>query len=359
MRISLCMIVRDEAAVLERCLNSIADAVDEIVIVDTGSMDRTKEIAAKFTDRIYDFLWCDDFSAARNFSFSKGTGEYLMWLDADDVLPEEEKKKLLRLKESLSKTRHDTIMMIYDTAFDINDKPTFSYYRERLLRNCPQAKWMGRVHEVIVPFGEIHHADIHIRHRKEKQMYSNRNLRIYEQMLAEGEKLDPREQFYYARELYYHRQYASAAERFLHFLEEPQGWTENKLEACRFCSYCFLALGEEKKALDILLRGLTITPPTGELCCEIGNVFFQKKEWKQAIFWYENALRAEKQMKNGAFVQAECYGYLPCIQLCVCYDRLGNLEMAKLYNDMAGMYQPMDTAVERNKAYFAEKGLPV
>ena len=78
--ISLCMIVKDEEAVLGRCLDSIKSAADEIVIVDTGSTDRTKEIAADYTDRIYDFKWEDDFSAARNFALSKGYKDYLMWL---------------------------------------------------------------------------------------------------------------------------------------------------------------------------------------------------------------------------------------------------------------------------------------
>ena len=96
-KISLCMIVRDEEHVLERCLESIADVVDEIVIVDTGSVDKTKEIAAKFTDRIYDFPWVDDFAAARNFAFSKGMGEYLMWMDADDIFPVSEKRKIFDL----------------------------------------------------------------------------------------------------------------------------------------------------------------------------------------------------------------------------------------------------------------------
>lgn len=63
-----------------------ARRVDEIVIVDTGSSDATKEIAARYTDRIYDFEWIDDFSAARNYAFEQATGDYLLWLDADDVL---------------------------------------------------------------------------------------------------------------------------------------------------------------------------------------------------------------------------------------------------------------------------------
>ena len=112
--ISLCMIVKNEEAVLERCLESIKDMVDEIVIVDTGSTDKTKEIAARFTDKIYDFPWCDDFSAARNFAFSKGTGEYLLWMDADEVFPFVEKRKFFNLKEELKKEPKDFVMMLYD-----------------------------------------------------------------------------------------------------------------------------------------------------------------------------------------------------------------------------------------------------
>ena len=97
--VSLCMIVKNEEDVLERCLESAADLVDEIIIVDTGSTDRTKEIAARFTDQIYDFPWCDDFAAARNESFSHASMDYCMWLDADDVLLEEDQTFFLALKE--------------------------------------------------------------------------------------------------------------------------------------------------------------------------------------------------------------------------------------------------------------------
>ena len=112
MRISLCMIVRQEAKALERCLEGIADAVEEIVIVDTGSTDRTKEIARQFTDKIYDFPWVDDFAAARNFAFSKGTGEYLLWMDAEDILPSGEKEKLLALKADLRENPCDMVILI-------------------------------------------------------------------------------------------------------------------------------------------------------------------------------------------------------------------------------------------------------
>lgn len=353
--VSLCMIVRDEEDVIKRCLQSAAGAVDEIVIVDTGSKDRTKQLAAEFTDKIYDFPWRDDFSAARNFAFSKGTGDYLMWLDADDVLPASEAEKLLAFKAELDSSPCDVAMMPYDTAFDENDAPVFSYYRERLLRNVPQARWEGRVHEVVPPFGVVRHADIHIRHRKAKQGFSDRNLRIYESMLAEGTALGPREEFYYARELYSHGRYEESAAMFRQFLNDPEGWLENKLEACRQLADCLSALGKEEEALESLLKGLALAVPGGELCCALGWHFFAREDWKQAAFWYENALRAEKRTESGAFVQEECYGYLPCIQLCVCYDRLGDRDKAETYNKMAGVFKPNDDAVEKNKRYFEKK----
>ncbi len=356
--VSLCMIVRDEEDVLRRCLASAAEAVDEIIIVDTGSADRTKEIAAEFTGKIYDFVWRDDFAAARNFAFSKGSGDYLMWLDADDVLPAPDAEKLLAFKAELDSCPCDVIMMPYDTAFDENGVPVFSYYRERLLRNVPPARWEGRVHEVVPPFGVIRHMEIPIQHRKTKQGFSDRNLRIYETMLAEGAVLGPREEFYYARELYSHKRYAESAAMFRQFLKNPKGWLENKLEACRQLADCLSALGKEAEALKSLLNGLSYAVPGGELCCALGWHFFVREDWKQAAFWYENALRAEKRTESGAFMQEECYGYLPCIQLCVCYDRLGEREKAEMYNDMAGLFKPNDEAVEKNKLYFQKNGRP-
>lgn len=352
--ISLCMIVRDEESVLGRCLNSVAEAVDEIIITDTGSTDRTKQIAARFTDKIYDFPWHDDFAAARNFAFSKGSGDYLMWMDADDILPEKEAQKLMELKTALDTQPYDTIMAPYDTAFDANGFPTFSYYRERILRNTPQARWEGRVHEVIQPSGTILHADIHIQHQKTSHGISDRNLRIYEAMLAEGIVFSPREEFYYARELRVHGQYEKSASVFRKFLKNPEGWLENKLDACRQLAGCLFALGRDDEALECLLKGLALAVPGGELCCDLGWYFFEREQWKQAAFWYENALHAEKRRESGAFVEEECYGYLPCIQLCVCYDRLGDREKAKMYNEIAGLFRPNDENVEKNRRWFSE-----
>ena len=93
--ISLCMIVKNEEDVLERCLSSVSDLVDEIIVVDTGSTDSSREIAARFTEKVFDFPWRDDFAAARNESFSHASMDYCMWLDADDVLLESDRAAFL------------------------------------------------------------------------------------------------------------------------------------------------------------------------------------------------------------------------------------------------------------------------
>ena len=110
--ISLCMIVKNEEKILERCLASIHDLVDEIIIVDTGSKDNTKESAYKFNAKVFDFEWCDDFSAARNFSFSKAEKDYILWLDADDVLLEEDRDKFRNLKKTIDNSIDSVSMSI-------------------------------------------------------------------------------------------------------------------------------------------------------------------------------------------------------------------------------------------------------
>ncbi len=147
--LSLCMIVKNEESVIGRCLDSIKDVVDEIIIVDTGSTDKTKEIVRKYTDKLYDFKWIEDFAAARNYSFSKATKEYVMWLDADDVITQKDKVGLLKIKKSLSSTI-DMVFMKYNVAFDEDGKPTYSYFRERIFKRKNNYKWVGEIPEGVI-----------------------------------------------------------------------------------------------------------------------------------------------------------------------------------------------------------------
>lgn len=349
--VSLCMIVKNEEMHLARCLESVAELVEEIIIVDTGSTDRTVELASQYTSKVYSHPWKDDFSDARNYSFSKASMDYCMWMDADDILEESDKDKFLQLKRSLSPDI-DIVMMRYHTSFDEAGKPSFSYFRERWIRNCAEYRWVGEVHEVIPPKGEMIYSDIAICHKKIGPGDPDRNLKIYQKMLADGKILEPRQQYYYGRELFYHKRFEEAIAVLEGFLLSGEGWVENKIEACSICANCYNQMGQEQSALLSLLRSMSFDLPRAELCCEIGKYFLEHGMYQNAIYWYETALNLPKNEYSGGFMLPDCYDYIPLMQLCVCYDRLGDSEKAKDYNDRAGACKPYSQAYLYNKRYF-------
>ncbi|MCR4647322.1 MAG: glycosyltransferase family 2 protein [Oscillospiraceae bacterium] len=346
--VSLCMIVRDEEAVLGRCLESAADAVDEIIIVDTGSTDRTKEIAAAFTDRIYDMPWEDDFAKARNHAFSKAEMDYQMWLDADDVL--EDAAALRRLTEDLTA---DVVMLPYLVTFDAQGNPTMQYYRERLLKRSRHFQWVGAVHETIAPSGTVLYGAPAVLHYKEHVNDPDRNLRIFEKQLAAGKALTPRELYYYGRELYYHARHAEAAAVFRCFLTEGKGWREDNIGACLLLSACHAALDDRENALTALFRSFLYDRPRAEVCCEIGRLYMAEERYAEAVFWYEAAAAAPPEREG--FSRPDCHDYVPYMQLCVCHDRMGNLRTAWAYNEKAGRIKPKDANFLANQQYFRER----
>ena len=356
--ISLCMIVRDEEKTIGRCLDCVKDIVDEIIIVDTGSKDKTKEIVSKYTDKIYDFEWIKDFSAARNFAFSKGTSEYLMWLDADDIITPENQKKLVELKKSLN-PGIDMVMCLYATAFDANGNITFSFNRERIMKNCDKAVWGGAVHEAISPFGNVIHSDFTVYHKKLHVNDPGRNLDIYENKIKTGAEFSPRERYYYARELSDHKRYQDSIDNLKLFLEDGNGWIEDNINACLVMGNCFNALDQADKALQSFLYSFTYDCPRPELCCAIARHFFDKDSFKQAAYWYEaalaNSVLIHKKPIRG-FITEDCHGFLPALQLCVCYDKMKDHKKAYEYNEMAGTFKPENQSYLYNKDYFKKLG---
>ncbi|MEW9096447.1 MAG: glycosyltransferase [Clostridiaceae bacterium] len=349
--ISLCMIVKDEQDVIARCLDSIKDIVDEIIIVDTGSTDNTKEIIKIYTDKVFDFKWIDDFSAARNYAFSKATKDFILWLDADDVILEEDREKFKELKQNLN-NKVDAVMMKYNAAFDENGNVTLSYFRERLSNRTSNYQWMEPVHEYLKVSGKIINSDICITHKKECESAKGRNLSIYQKAICQGVSLTPRALYYYARELYYNEKYDDAIRYFKRFLDIEEGWVEDNINACYILSICYNELNDKKNMFKVLLKSFEYDTPRAEICCQLGYYYFDNKDYNRAIFWYKLALELEKPVDSWGFISHDHWGYIPCMQLCVCYDKLGNIEEAIKYNNKAEEYKPNDSAVAYNKEYF-------
>ena len=350
--ISVCMIVKNEEKTLTRCLKGASKVADELIVVDTGSDDSTKSIAYSFTDNVFDFEWCDDFALARNYSFSKAKCDYIMWLDADDVLTDKAVSDINSLKALLSEEKPDVVMMKYNTGFDSDGNVTFSYYRERILKRHADFIWQGAVHEAITPEGKIIYSDIGINHNSIKKTYTDRNLTIYEKLISSGKKLSPREQYYYARELWFNSRFTEAISVFDEFIQRDDAWKENKIDACNDCSKCYLQLNDTERALKQLFSSFVYDNPRAEICCSIGDIFLNGENYSQAAYWYETALKCTKNEKSGAFIRPECYDFIPYIQLCVCYDRLGEHSIAEKYNEMAGKIKTNSKAVLHNNEYF-------
>ena len=198
-RVSLTMIVKNEEANLPACLDAVAGLFHEIIVVDTGSTDRTKEAAARCGAKVFDFPWCDDFAAARNAGLDHATGNWIFWLDADDRIDGENRRKLKALFAGL-KAENVVYMMKCLSKESIGDDSVVAVDHARLFRNYPEIRWQYRVHEQIVPSvrrlgGSARSTDIFTCHTgyQDKASYRrklDRNLRLLELAIADHPK-DP------------------------------------------------------------------------------------------------------------------------------------------------------------------------
>ncbi|NYF23830.1 glycosyltransferase family 2 protein [Sporosarcina sp. JAI121] len=349
--ISLCMIVKNEEEVIGRCLDSVSGLVDEINIVDTGSSDRTKEIVGKYTDRIFDFEWIDDFSAARNFSYQQATMDYVLWLDADDVFTEVDQEKLKTLKQSLQPAI-DAVSMNYHLSFDHEGNVTSLLRRYRLVKKSNGFKWIGAVHEFLSVSGNLYDSDVAVTHSPLSHD-AERNITIYKKLLESGQTLSPRDTFYYANELVDHCEYEEAILYYEEFLDSELGWIEDNIRACFTLADCYHNLNDKNKELSSTLRSLAYDVPRPEACCRLGYYFMEQFKNDEAIHWYSQALHY-KNHQQVSFQNTTFSTWLPHLQLCVLYDRLKQYDKAYHHNELAREYKPNDDNILKNKKYLDE-----
>lgn len=198
MRLSACMIVRDVGSILPQALASLKPWVDELIVVDTGSVDDTVEIARRFGARVFHFPWRDDFSAARNESLSHAHGEWIFWMDSDDVLDEVNGRKLRALADGPHESEvFGYAMQVHCPSADDNgDMGVTIVDHVKLFRNLPGLRFEGRIHEqVLMPIrrlgGDVRFTDIFVVHansdhsKEGRARKIERDLRILNADLAE------------------------------------------------------------------------------------------------------------------------------------------------------------------------------
>ena len=305
MKISLCMIVKDEEDNLAKCLNSALGAVDEIIVIDTGSHDNTCEIARDFGAQVENYAWDSNYSAARNCSLEMATGDWILFLDADEELAPESAQILRRLVEDDQFDGY--FLRIENYLGNENSREMSPDLVFRLFRNRPAYRFRGAIHEQIVEViledksARLGIAEnFVIRHygyldsQIEKKDKKNRNLT----MIAEQVKNSPHDQllrYHYGMELYRTGRYEQAANELM---LAADGLDTHMLHLPKLFRYLVLAYYADKKydnALKVIRQGLALYPKYADLYYQQGLIFYERQEYGPAYTAFTSALATPEQ----------------------------------------------------------------
>jgi glycosyltransferase involved in cell wall biosynthesis len=300
------MIVKNEEHNLEKLFQSIKGCFDEIHITDTGSTDGTVELAKKLGATVHHFTWVDDFAKARNYSFSKCTTDYIMWMDGDDILGN--KEAFIRWRDNVMQLSNYW-MATYNYAYDENMVPMVKFVRERVVKRGLNAPWTYFIHEGMVPAqGEnvkLQHVSTwtvnHLRTAKDIEQDRGRNIDIIERHLALDGEIPNRLMFYYGKELSdvgrYNDSYEVFADLDFKALEShdrvlglqyfvkvmlEKSVKDGKLTAEKKQNLC-------DRAFATCLQALTLDPKRAELHMLAGDCLIQKRDLPGALSFYSAA----------------------------------------------------------------------
>jgi tetratricopeptide (TPR) repeat protein len=284
------MIVRDEERQLAECLEPVAPLFDEIVIIDTGSRDRTKEIAGRFTSCVFDHVWEDDFSVARNETLRRANGEWIFWLDADDRLDQTNVAKLRGLLGTLDEHLGVYIMeTACPAAYACEGTCVISH--PRLFRRHSDLHWEGRVHEQLRPdFGalgyETHWSDIRIEHvgYQDPALYQrklHRDVRLLRMDYAVNP--DNASTLVHLGTAYYHLGRWSESKQYLQRLltrNQPPG--DHLRQVYAVLASISLREGALQSALGTLQEGLSLFPSDAYLLYLKADCLYELDEYEDA-----------------------------------------------------------------------------
>jgi len=338
------MIVKNEEANLAACLNSIKGVVDEIVIVDTGSTDGTVAIAESFGAVVHKFDWIDDFSAARQFSFSKCSNDLVFWIDADDILVNSHlfRKSL----EHFDNERVGAIFFVYQYAFDKDGNCITEHWRERVVRK-DWYSWSGPVHENLLPLREgtnVKITDIWIKHRKKESdiaASNERNLRILEKEIEKTKPfVDPRILFGLAQAYQADNRLEEANDVFRKYIE-CSGWDEEKYIAQYTIGENFWRMGKLKEATDAHFDAMKILPLRPDAYFGMARVAHKSEQWENVLYWCEEGFRRGRP-QGMCIYNPRNYDLNPLMLLCNAYFNLARYKECQLAIVKILKYKPND-----------------
>jgi glycosyltransferase involved in cell wall biosynthesis len=351
------MIVRDEGLTLGRLLDVVKPYVNEIIIIDTGSIDDTKEISLKYTDKVYDYVWDDDFASPRNYSYELATSDYIMWLDGHDVVTPEFMENIITLLESTP----DGIISPYNTSFDVSGEPLVIVNRMRVIKKATGWKWLGLIHECIsyTANSNIIHGEIAIEHRPViKPAGSPRPdyLVLLQRNVVEC-PTDARAYYYLAREYYMKGDYQKCIPVFEQCVELSQGggfYHDQKFWSQNYIGRAYKDLAQYDDAERETLKSIEIGPEWPEGYFLMGEINYFKRQWNLAIHWFLQA-RTTPEPVSDFIKDKSIYTYAASRYLPYCYAQLKEWEAGLAEAFFAHHYLPGDKMVEQNMDFFVNK----
>ena len=336
--VSLCMIVKNEEAVLSRCLDSLRGLMDEMIIVDTGSVDRTKEIVGRYTDRIYDYAWTDDFSQARNYALSFASCDYIYCADADEVLDEENRHKFLQLKETLL-PEIEIVQMLYSGQYDSNTVYNFNEeYRPKLFKRLRTFQFMDPVHETLRLDPVVYDSEIRIFH-KPHSLHTDRDVRIFEQNYGSSNTpvIPFRLMKMYAKELFISgsdAHFTGAIPVFMRVLEKDSCSKEEILYASCVLARAYRLLGDTAHFFQYAMKA-ALSDSCSEICMELGQFYEACGDLNEAHIWYYNAA-----YETAPICNIHLGGDSALYALSRVMEQAGFKEQAQYYCEQAQKWQP-------------------
>lgn len=331
MTVSVCMIVKNEEALLPRALERLAALADELVIVDTGSSDGTRALALAYTPHVYDYVWCNDFAAARNFAFSKCTMDYIYTADADEILDQDNAEKLRQLLKTLPE-HIDAVQMYYTNQQE--QGAVYNYdteYRPKLMRRLRPARWVDPIHETLDTEYHVFNSDIAIIH-KPTAKHQKRDFGIYRRVAAPGCLLSPRLHRLYAQELFLagDREDFIEASAYFNWTLDQEAMTPDMVKQSQcVVTYCCATNKDEAGLYRAALKN-AVGRPSAEVCTLLGDFYLEKNDPEEAATWYYTAaFGAECELS------ARMGGDLPLLGLSKCYALLDLPDEAEKYKLMA------------------------
>ena len=383
MNLSVCIITKNEEENIEKCLTSFCKTEFELIVVDTGSTDHTKEIAMQYTNKVYDFVWCDDFAVARNFAISKASNDIVMSIDSDEYLYQIDMGALERIiKDNLNKIGRINIRNVYKYGGGHENYGMVSRIFSR-----KKFHYEGRIHEQVVALDggedyETYQAPVTILHsgydlpEKERKKKARRNIELLDQelqgltqsVLGETGQKDcltkiadcmkandsfavkfqedtriPYVLYQLGKSYYMAAEYTKACAYFdcgLYFDLNPR--LEYVIDMVETYGYALLNSGQADHAL-FLENVYDEFGNTADFKFLMGLIYMNNEMFEAAVEEFKKALKMPEGRARGV------NSYLACYNIGVIYECLGQMTEAEQYYNRCGGYEPAEKRLENMK----------